>query len=51
MSERVNMVTGFYEEIEEDTRLERSRHGQLEYRTTMEYIHQHAKKKVTEYLK
>lgn len=45
MSERVNMVTGFYEQIEEDTRLERSRHGQLEYRTTMEYIHQHAKEK------
>lgn len=44
MSERLNLVADFYEQYDEDKRLERSRHGQLEYRTTMEYIHRYAKK-------
>lgn len=44
MSERVNIISGFYGQIEEDKRLEKSRHGQLEYRTTMEYVHRYAKK-------
>lgn len=44
MSERLNIVTGFYDRIEEDKRLEKSRHGQLEFCTTMEYIHRYAKK-------
>ena len=44
MSERINMLKFFYGEKDEDTRLNRSRHGQLEYITTMEYIRRHAKK-------
>ena len=43
MDERLKIVKGFYDEVEEDTRLERSRHGQLEFATTMEYIHRYAK--------
>ncbi|MBO4324499.1 MAG: class I SAM-dependent methyltransferase [Lachnospiraceae bacterium] len=43
MDERLSIVKGFYTEIEEDTRLQRSRHGQLEYATTMEYIHRFLK--------
>lgn len=43
MEERLKIVKGFYEEISEDDRLERSRHGQLEYATTTEYIHRYAK--------
>lgn len=39
MSERINIVKSFYEEVDEELRLEKSRHGQLEFRTTMEYIH------------
>jgi len=39
MSERVNIVKSFYEEVDEEQRLKKSRHGQLEFRTTMEYIH------------
>lgn len=39
MSERVNIVKSFYEEVDEEQRLQKSRHGQLEFRTTMEYIH------------
>ena len=34
------MINGFYNGYIEDTRLSRSRHGQLEYITTMKYIHQ-----------
>lgn len=41
MSERINIVSEFYNQIDEDARLNRSRHGQLEYITTMEYIHRH----------
>ncbi|MBQ1411417.1 MAG: class I SAM-dependent methyltransferase [Oscillospiraceae bacterium] len=36
--ERTEMINSFYDGYYEDTRLERSRHGQLEYRTTMHYI-------------
>ena len=43
MDERLKIVTSFYEEVQEDTRLDRSRHGQLEFATTMEYIHRYAK--------
>lgn len=39
MSERVNIVKSFYEEVDEEQRLKKSRHGQLEFRTTMEYVH------------
>ncbi len=38
MSERINIVKSFYEEVDEEQRLVKSRHGQLEFRTTMEYI-------------
>ena len=38
MSKRVEIVNMFYNEIDEDGRLEKSRHGQLEYLTTMNYI-------------
>lgn len=44
MSERINILKSFYGEKDEDTRLNRSRHGQLEYITTMEYIHHYAAK-------
>lgn len=40
---RSEMLSGFYEEADEDKRLQRSRHGQLEYLTTMNYIHRFAK--------
>lgn len=39
MSERINIVKSFYEEVDEEQRLEKSRYGQLEFRTTMEYVH------------
>ncbi len=44
MSKRINIVKSFYGEIDEDTRLNENRHGQLEYITTMHYIHQFLKK-------
>ena len=40
MDRRTEIINGFYSEFAEDTRLSRSRHGQLEYLTTMKYIHQ-----------
>ena len=40
MDKRAEMINGFYNGYIEDTRLSRSRHGQLEYITTMKYIHQ-----------
>ncbi|MBE5951232.1 MAG: class I SAM-dependent methyltransferase [Lachnospiraceae bacterium] len=43
MSRRVEFVSLFYDKIDEDSRLNRSRHGQLEYVTTMEYIHRYVK--------
>ena len=42
MRSRKEILNGFYTEIDEDGRLQRTRHGQLEYRTTMTYIHRYA---------
>ena len=42
MSTRIDIVSSFYQAYDEDTRVDRSRQGQLEYLTTMEYIHRHA---------
>jgi len=39
MSTRTEIVSGFYNQADEDSRLRRSRHGQLEYAVTMHYIH------------
>ena len=36
--ERKNMLEAFYNAYDEDARLTKSRQGQLEYRTTMQYI-------------
>lgn len=44
MDTREEIVNSFYANIDEDSRLQRSRHGQLEYRTTMAYIHRFADK-------
>lgn len=43
MSKRLEFMNSFYNQIEEDVRLSRSRQGQMEYITTMEYIHRFAK--------
>lgn len=42
MSRRIQIVSSFYDDIDEDSRLNKSRHGQLEYASTMEYIHRYA---------
>lgn len=42
MSTRKEIITGFYNQINEDERLRLTRHGQLEYFTTMNYIHRFA---------
>ena len=42
MSTRMEIVSGFYDQADEDSRLQRSRHGQLEYAVTMDYIHRYA---------
>ncbi|MCR5324121.1 MAG: class I SAM-dependent methyltransferase [Lachnospiraceae bacterium] len=42
MSTRKEIVSGFYGQYDEDGRTTRSRHGQLEYRTTMSFIHRYA---------
>ncbi len=42
MNTRKEIVGGFYTRSDEDSRLERSRHGQLEYLITMAYIHRYA---------
>ncbi len=42
MDTRQHMIASFYEQSNEDTRLNRSRHGQLEYCTTMAYISRYA---------
>ncbi|MBR2740265.1 MAG: class I SAM-dependent methyltransferase [Oscillospiraceae bacterium] len=42
MSTRKEIIGGFYGEYDEDIRLIKSRHGQLEYRMTMNYIHRYA---------
>lgn len=44
MSTREEIVSGFYDRSDEDKRLKRSRHGQLEYITTMSYIHRYVNK-------
>lgn len=44
MSERLDILNSFYGQSQEDTRLESSRHGQLEYRITMEYVKRQLKK-------
>lgn len=42
MSSRIDMMNSVYNHYDEDNRLCRSRHGQLEYMTTMAYIRRHA---------
>ena len=42
MSTRQEIISGFYGQSDEDHRLQRTRHGQLEYRTTMSFIHRYA---------
>lgn len=42
MSTRTEIVSSFYCQVDEDSRLQRSRHGQLEYAVTMNYIHRYA---------
>ncbi|MBO4872102.1 MAG: methyltransferase domain-containing protein [Lachnospiraceae bacterium] len=42
MRTRQEIVGSFYEKADENSRLQRTRHGQLEYRTTMAYIHRFA---------
>ena len=42
--DRKEIVSRFYDATDEDGRLQRTRHGQLEYRTTMAYIHRFAQK-------
>ena len=44
MSKRLEIVNSFYNEIDEDGRLGKSRHGQMEYFTTMHYINKYAQK-------
>ena len=44
MSTRVEIISGFYDPAEEEGRLQRTRQGQLEYLTTMTYIHRYADK-------
>jgi len=39
MGSRVEIINSFYDKDGENDRLLRSRHGQLEYLTTMHYIH------------
>ena len=41
---RQEIVSRYYTEYEEDSRLERSVHGRLEYATTMNYIHRYTDK-------
>ena len=43
MSKRIEILRLFYDDIDEDSRLNISRQGQLEYLTTMNYIHCYAK--------
>lgn len=42
MSTRIQIINDLYTGGDEDTRLNRSRQGQLEYATTMAYIHRYA---------
>ena len=45
MRDRKEILSEFYSRADEEGRLERSRHGQLEYITTMTYIHRYAKER------
>lgn len=42
MSTRQEIISGFYNQVDEDSRLQNNRHGQLEYAVTMHYIHRFA---------
>ncbi len=42
MSTRQEIISGFYNQVDEDSRLQNNRHGQLEYTVTMHYIHRFA---------
>ena len=42
---RKEILCSFYDQIDEDARLQKNRHGQLEYHTTMTYIHRFVNKK------
>ncbi|MCR4949791.1 MAG: class I SAM-dependent methyltransferase [Solobacterium sp.] len=42
MASRTEIISRFYDQADEDGRLQRSRHGQLEYAVTMNYIHRYA---------
>ena len=42
MSSRKEIISSFYSRSDEDGRTTRSRHGQLEYRVSMAYIHRYA---------
>ena len=42
MRTRKEIVSSFYGQYDEDGRTAKSRHGQLEYRTTMSFIHRYA---------
>ncbi len=42
MSKRIEIISGFYNEVNEDVRLNKSRQGQLEFFTTMAYIRRYA---------
>ena len=44
MNARTEIVSSFYEQYDESGRLERTRHGQLEFAVTMNYIHRFAGK-------
>lgn len=44
MDKRLDMLNRFYNEYDEDSRLVKSRQGQLEFLTTMHYINKLAKK-------
>ena len=43
MNSRKEIITGFYQQYDEEGRLRRTRHGQLEFLTTMTYIHRYGK--------
>ena len=43
MKNRIEIVSDFYGKYEEDNRLLKTRHGQLEYITTMHFIHRYAR--------
>lgn len=42
MSKRTEILSDFYTQYDEDSRVGSSRQGQMEYLTTMHYIHRHA---------